>query len=264
VPPDKLTFLFLDECMYEPLDLASLTGVLVPLQVYCRVRDEMYRIACQTCLTADPSIVPPLVELHGRQLLPALPGPVGDPTRLQVLNGVVDLVNSCNLAVIRVAYLNRRDIASVLKGDPKLYGLNFLGLQFGLDEYMKDVLLVPVMDGIPSSAKKPMVDPSLVRAFALTVREIHHLRQCPRAQGLVSLKHADNLAEPLFGDSASASLLQLADLVSHLLLQVDRAELEPDNPRSAYGDAVVQCGRSLRPSLLKLWRGHMRMEKASA
>jgi len=38
-------FLFLDECFSEKLKLAALTGVLVPVDEYAAVRDEMCRLA---------------------------------------------------------------------------------------------------------------------------------------------------------------------------------------------------------------------------
>jgi hypothetical protein len=36
-----MAFLFLDECSHERLDLAALTGVLVPFEKYNAVRDKV-------------------------------------------------------------------------------------------------------------------------------------------------------------------------------------------------------------------------------
>lgn len=259
-----LAFLFLDECMYEPLDLASLTGVLVPVESYAAVRDEMCRLAWEL-LSPEWNVIPAPIDLHGRNLLPELannPQAEADQARLHVLARVAGIVNAHKLRVLRVSYLNRTEIAAIImKGDPKLYGLNFFGVQAGLQDIMAETLVVPVMDGVPSSAptakKAPAIDLSLIRAFASSVRWIHHVRQHAHAKSFLSIRNTENLGEPLFGDSAHATLLQLADLVSYLLLQIDRSELETPSTESEFHKSVVQQGRSLNPDQLSLWRGSM-------
>lgn len=67
-----------------------------------------------------------------------------------------------------------------------------------------------------------------------------------------------NLAEPVFADSAHSTLLQLVDLVSYLMLQLERAELEPVAPASSYRDAMLVRARGLRADLLHSWKGRMR------
>jgi hypothetical protein len=247
-----------------------LTGVLVPLESYGTVRDEMCRLVWDV-LSPEPGVVPAPIELHGRNLLPELAGQPqaeADKARLSVLARVTSIVNTYRLRVLRVAYLNRTEIAALMKRDSKLYGLNFFGVQAGLQDMMAETLVVPVMDGVPSSApsakKAPAIDPSLIRAFAANVRWIHHVRQHALAKDSISVRNSENLAEPLFGDSSHATLLQLADLVSYLLLQVDRDELETPTVESEYRKAVVQHGRALNPDQLSLWRGCMSSNAAAA
>lgn len=259
----SMAFLFLDECSYEPLDLAALTGVLVPLERYVAVRDAMCKVVADV-LSAPPNTVPAPIELHARDLLSELQERTAadlDLARLDVLSKVVAIVNDHALQVIRVAYLNRREIANTMTLDPKLYGLNFLGIQNALQDAMRDTIVLPVMDGVPgcapSARRPPTIDPQLIRAFAQNVRWIHHSRQYEAAARLLSIENAVNLAEPVFADSAHSTLLQLVDIVSYLLLQLEREELEPASPTSSYRNAMVVRARSLRSDRLHSWKGRM-------
>lgn len=247
--------------MYEPLDMVALTGVLVPLESYSPILDQMCQLAWEV-LSPEPNVVPAPIEFHGRSLLPELSGQPcaeADKARLYVFARVVSIVNTHRLRVFRVAYFNRREIAAFIKGDPKLYGLNFFNMLSGLQDIMDETLLVPVMDGVPaSSAKKPpAIDPSLIRGFASNVRWLHHIRQHALVKDSLSIRNAQNLAEPLFGDSSYATLLQLADLVSYLLLQIDKDDLETSSTDSQFHKSVVSLGRDLNPDQLSLWRSRM-------
>lgn len=116
----SMAFLFLDECSYEPLDLAALTGLLVPLERYVAVRDAVCRVVADI-LRAPVNTVPAPIELHARELLSSLsdrPTADLDHDRLDVLSKVVSLVNEQQLRVIRVAYLNRKEIAQMMALDP--------------------------------------------------------------------------------------------------------------------------------------------------
>lgn len=260
-----LTFMFFDESMDESLDLASLTGVLVPLQAYRAVRDEICRLVWDV-LEPPPNTVPQPIELHARNLLSELtdrPKVEADRTRLHVLRSAVDIVNKHGLQVHRVCYTNRSRIAAMLKGDQKLYGLNFANIQNGLQELLETTLVLPVMDGVPTHTegkKVPSIDPVLIRSFAANVRTLHHYRHHELTKHSLDIKHAHNLAEPVFGDSAHATLLQLADLVSYLLLQRDREELQPNVGMSEYKAAVIEISRNFDAGLLNLWRGEMKLK----
>jgi Protein of unknown function (DUF3800) len=251
-----VAFLYLDECFHEALDLAALTGVLVPLEHYRSVRDEMCRLVRDVQVTS-PNTVPGVIELHGRELLSEIndqePDTL-DAARLHVLETVIRIVNHHKLDVLRVAYLNHRemlkhkDLHSIRTTDPKLYGLTFLGITFSLGRIMEKSLVIPVMDGIPSSRaikRPPAIDASLIRAFAQMVRQVHHFRQYDQIAKSISIANAHNLGEPVFADSAHSVLLQLVDLVSYLLLQLDRDELEPVSAVSSYRRSVIESARAL-------------------
>lgn len=260
---DSMAFLFLDESTYEPLDLAALTGVLVPLESYAEVRDAICQVTWDV-LAPPANTVPSPIELHARDLLAELSN--RDPrhldrARLGVLGAIVRIVNEYRLQVFRVAYLNRTEIAATMIGDPKLYGLNFFAIQSALQDKLADTVVLPVMDGVPGCAQNarhpPRIDPQLIRAFARNVRYIHHCRRCSVVARSLSIRNVANLAEPVFADSAHSTLLQLADITSYLLLQVDRAELEAGAGFSEYRSAVLECARGLRSDLLDQWRGRL-------
>jgi hypothetical protein len=261
----RMAFLFLDECTHESLDLAALTGVLVPLREYTAVRDAVCQIVWDVLLP-PPNTVPAPIELHARDLLSELSNRDRqelDRARLHVFSTVVRIVNEHRLHVFRVAYLNRGEIATVCKGDPKLYGLNFFGIQNALDPILAETIVLPVMDGVPGCApdarRPPAIDPQLIRAFAQQVRWIHHARRDDAIAQSLSIKNAGNLAEPVFGDSEHSTLLQLTDILSHLLLQLEREELETPSPPSDYRAGVLAQARKLDPDLLHCWKGRMRI-----
>ncbi len=261
---NSMAFLFLDECSYEPLDLAALTGVLVPLHDYNAVRDAVCQIVWEV-LKPPANTIPPPIELHGRELLSALSDRDQeslDRDRIQVLSAVVRTVNDYRLRVLRVTYLNRKEIASLIKADPQLYGLNFFGLQTRLQATLAETVVLPVMDGIPgcapNSKRAPAIDPQLIRAFAYQVRFMHHMRRSSSANSL-SIENVENLAEPVFADSAHSTLLQLTDIISHLLLQLEREELERPSSPSAYRSEVLRCARTINPDLLDSWKDRLKI-----
>ena len=240
----SFAFVFMDECSYEPLDLISLTGVLVPLEKYVSVRDAMCQLAWNI-LSPEKNRIPQPVELHASDLLRDRT----DTDRLAVYATVVKIIQEHRFLIYRTTYLNRGDLNRIFKGDPKMYGLNFGNIMGWLERIMENTLVIPVMDGVPSqkvSGKKPpRIDGTLIRAFAQRVRMIHQIRQSESGSGMLSIKNAKNLGEPIFGDSAYSTFLQLVDLVSYLLLQVERSDLEPDKPMSEFRQDVVAQGRKL-------------------
>ncbi len=262
---NHMAFLFLDECTHDALDLAALTGVLVPLSEYTAVRDAVCQITWDV-LSPPPNTVPLPIELHARDLLSDLPNRDRqelDRARLHVFSTVVRIVNEHRLRMYRVAYLNTREIRTIFTADPKLCGLNFFGIKNLLEPVLADTLVLPVMDGVPGwkpdRRRPPAIDPQLIRTFALNVRSIHNARRHAEIARSISIKNVENLAEPVFGDSEHSTLLQLTDLVSHLLLQVEREELETPNKPSEYRASVLAEAHKLDPELLHCWKGRMQI-----
>ena len=261
----NVAFLFLDECTYEPLDLAALTGVLVPSDTYIAVRDAMCKLVVDI-QPSPPNTIPWPIELHARELLNSVAGLHGDnidPVRHMVFQRVVDTLSEHQLRVRRVTYLNRSVIAKSMPLDPKLYGTTFFGIEAWLQDVMTNTLVIPVMDGVPSTGgadmprRAPAIDPVLIRSFAGTVRGTHHFRQYPRVAANLSIANTHNLGEPVFADSAHSVLLQLVDIVSHLLLQRERAEFEGESELSNFRRQTLAIARGIPADLLEAWAGKM-------
>ncbi|MGR9105604.1 MAG: DUF3800 domain-containing protein [Gammaproteobacteria bacterium] len=261
-------FLFLDECMYAPLDFASLTGVLVPADRYAAVRDEMCRLAIDV-QPSPPNGIPPVIEFHGQALLKNEDLEKHydariDSVRLSVYQRVVDILCEHQLSVCRITYLNRKEVDILFqKQDPNLYSLTFFGMQAWLEKFMADTLIIPVMDGIPDTGgvnapnRSPRVNTTLIRAFARTVRTTHHLRQFWSDANSLSFANSHNLAEPVFADSAHSVLIQVVDLVSHMLLQVERAEHQDESKLNDYRRDVLKIARKIPSKLIHRWAGKM-------
>lgn len=188
--PGSVAFLFMDESAYAPLDLAALTGFLVPAERYKEVRDEICQVVWEVLRPPERTIPQP-IELHARNLLSQIANrnkPELDLDRLNVLGSAVRIINKYGLEVFRVAYLNRKEICDLQKGDPNLYGLNFFGMLCLLQAKLADTLILPVMDGVPGCPpqvlKPPAIDPQLIRAFAKMVRFRHHARGVSRRSKL--------------------------------------------------------------------------------
>ena len=249
-----MAFLFLDETSYEPLDLAALTGILVFPGDYAAIRDKFCGLVLH--VQASPAnVIEDPSELHARDLLP---GDDSDQSRLLIFREIVAIVNAFGTRVFRCAYLNRNEIANQTAFGQNLYGLTFSSMLHMLQPVMANTLVVPVMDGIPDSTKAPKppaIDRQLIRAFAQHVRSHHHYRQIPNFADSLTLENAHNLGEPLFADSTHSVFIQLVDLVSHLLLQLDREELKPDEPLSPYRLAVIAYAKQIRRELLHCERG---------
>ena len=77
----------------------------------------------------------------------------------------------------------------------------------------------------------------------------------------IAIRNFSNLAEPLFADSEHSTLLQLTDLVSYLLLHIERNDLEDRHPVSVFQTEVLRCARSLDKELLNCWKGRMRIDE---
>jgi hypothetical protein len=265
--PTSLAFLFLDEAMDEHLDLVALIGVLVDQQKYRDVRDAMCKLVWDIT-EPPPNTVTMPVELHGSRLLSELnelPAEELDRKRVDVFRRCVEIVNAHELSLIRNCYLNRSEISDLLRRhDPALYSLNFHGVMSLIHAHMENNLVIPVMDGIPgsSSAKKaPRINPVLIRAFAETARSLHHARQLDVIKDCLTIPNAHNLVEPVFADSAHSVMLQLADLISYLLLQRDRHELETPVNLTPFKEMVLEEARRIRPERITESRGRMRITR---
>jgi len=255
-----VVFMFVDESVSPQLDTASLTGVLVPADQLCDVRDEIYRLAVEVQKPPPNHVLAP-IELHARTMLSQIPNAT-DADKLAVFERLVELVNAEKLQIISIGYTNWSELAFLAVHDEKLHGLNFSNILHSLGDLLSEALLVPVIDGLPGGTLHPKpsrkpIDPHVFRAFIASTHYNQSLRVSlsARNQGdMISIKGFRNIVEPVFSDSEHSPLLQLADVVSYLLHIVDWAERFEI---SGFKSSLLDVARKLDPSLIAKWRGRM-------
>lgn len=251
-------FLFLDESVSEHLDTASLTGVLVPADRYVAARDRVLRLSLDV-QRPPPNHVPRPIEFHGCEMLSGVDGATNDD-KLNAFAALVDIVNRERLLVVSVGYTNWSEIGPLRKHDDKLQGLNFFGVLNLVSEHARDALIVPVVDGLPGGivdAKRrkeiPPVEPDAMRAFITAMNTNQHARVAV-GDHLLSIPNYRNFAEAVFTDSEHSPLLQLADVVGHLLhLQDWRDRFGA----SGFKASVAAIADRIDQSLVTKWRGRM-------
>jgi hypothetical protein len=248
-----VVFLYLDESV--DLDVASLTGLLVPALQGPRVRDAVIRVARQALISAGQPASGP-VELHGVDMLRDVPG-VSDEIRLDVFARAIDIVNRERLQIVSVGHSSA---GAVRKGyqkivsDPgdKLYYPNFQELVESL-HLLPDMLIVPVFDGVPgraSSGAQAPVNQLAYEAFLLggAITHWNRISLEDRPAGWVGHReHLRNLMEPVFSDSAQSPLLQLADIIGYLLGVVERVQQAPS---TAWKRRLADIARGIDPRLV--------------
>ena len=222
----RVAFLFIDDTFDECLDLAALTGVLISSEDYLYVRNKMSNLIFHYS-NSDEKIINPPIEFHGSKLMPNLDNSEqSDQIRLDICKNIALLANESVLAIFRVGYNNRTEISHGMKIDNKLYDLNFSNLLCMIAPFSQDYVIFPVMDTVPSAhtrRTKNLEHKKLLQAFAGMIRFTHHVRNGVGDEA-ISIPNIENIAEPVYADSASNTFIQLADVISYLLLQKQRME----------------------------------------
>jgi len=208
----KVSFLFLDECYSDATKISSLTGLLVPLEDYPRLRTQFYDRILRA-LFPDQEIVLPglnLPELHASALLKDYQD-ADDEKRFVLFGQIVDLVIANQLEVYRVGYYKTKRIVDVFEpfSDSNLQGLCFHRLIFRLQERLANEIIIPVMDGFESST---------VEKFSSFVKSLDVIRATNLwKESDLSIKHSENiLGEVFYADSKFAIFTQVVDMVSYL------------------------------------------------
>lgn len=249
-------FLFMDESEYPPLDIAALTGILIPIEKYPEIRDEIAQLIIEI-MSPPPNTVPQPIELHGSDLLPHLPkNPESDLLRKKVFHRCVEIINNHKISIFRVCYTNYKEIISYIN-DEKLYGLNFSAMQSVLQPAFQDRIMIPVMDGVPNIPVKPgspNINRRLIENFSRQIHFNHHCYQFENLRSSMSISNLQNITDTLFSSSQFNSLLQLADLTSYLLLKIDQNELGQKSIMNQYQNSIFEISKKIDPELIFSYR----------
>lgn len=221
----NVNFIFIDESVTEEIDIASLTGLVVPLDKFENIRTDFYKILNKVLDKIYPNRseknridYPPI--LHARTFLQNSDenstfdfSNITDEFRLQILNQVIEIVKNYDLLVIRIGYNNYREIKEHIKDD-KLHNTNWFGLSRTLDYIYHDSVLIPVMEGI---------DSNIVSKFSGLIWSSNCLRELyPRIAKSLVYKNSNNFyGSVFFTQSKYTECIQIVDIISYLLQKAD-------------------------------------------
>lgn len=203
-----VNLLFMDESCSEVIDnkktvISSLTGVMVPIHRYAELRTKFYDLLDWSIKPEPNTINMGVPELHGRDLLPE----EDDEKKLDILEGVVDLVVKNQLEIYRSGYYITNMIREHFKGDEEMLGALWLNILNTLKPKIEKEMIIPVMDGF---------NKSMVRRFSQLVKNMDVMRAAGHGQS-ISIKHSENiLGEVFYADSQYSIFTQVVDLVSWL------------------------------------------------
>lgn len=211
------TLLVIDETDCQETDVFALVALVVPIDEVDRIRLALYRFLRELQGVPDRTVsMPP--ELHGRRMLaPTVASWATDEQRVACYAHVVETVNSGALQVIRVAY-HKKSLAKFpleREQDRKhmIYGLCFGGLEQSVGPLLQRSYVIPVMDGLDREVAVRLGGPKPL---------LHAFRASPfYREGSISVANAQNLMDPVFVDSFSSPLMQVADVTAYLLHILD-------------------------------------------
>jgi len=238
-----VNFVFIDESLTEEIDLASLTGLVVPFNKFENIRTDFYIILDDILDTLYPDMsnkkriyYPPV--LHAKSFLRNSNdnenidfdfSNISDEYRILILNKIVKIVSDYDLFVIRVGYSNYREMKKKLNDD-KLHNTNWFSLSRTLDLIFQDCILIPVMEGI---------DSNLVGKFSNILWSTNWKRELyPKLANSMTYKNSKNFyGSVFFTQSKFTECIQIVDIISYLLQKEDFINLKASS--SNYSKMMV-------------------------
>jgi len=201
----QVKFIYLDECKdTKHTNIISLTGVLIDSDKYQMIRNKFYSILNPYIQIDENTINMSPPELHGSNLLPEVKN---DAEKLKILIELVEAIVQAKARVYRSGYYATEQLLKLHGGIDGILSLCFLGIKLQCKNEYKNSMLMPVMD----SVNKPVF-----KSFSNTIRNLDILRSSSEKE-FISLNNTENICEMHFADSATSSLIQIADITSYLL-----------------------------------------------
>ena len=237
----EVNFIFIDESVTEEIDIASLTGLVVPLEKFENIRTDFYKIINKILDVIYPERTdtnkidyPPI--LHARTFLQNSRensafdfSNITDEFRIEMLREVLGIIRDYNLLVIRLGYSNYKEIKRDIRDD-KLHNTNWYGLSSTLDSIYQNSILIPVMEGI---------DSKIVSKFSHIIWGSNCLRELyPRLSKSLMLKNPNNFyGSVFFTQSKYTECIQIVDIVSYLLQKADYIKIK--GTKSEYSNSMI-------------------------
>jgi len=258
-------FIFIDESISNQIDTASLTGVVISISQFEKVRSDFYKICSKILYYLYPDGLPcanqPPPVLHGVDFLRKSPkenkrfdfSSITDEFRLQIFNDIINLINEHELFVVRQGYKNVKEILkNSFHKDNKLHDLNWFNISRTISNNYRDALFIPVMDG---------VDNRLVREFCYVIHSSIYVQEMyPELAKHLSYHQSNSFISPVFFSKAEFTEgIQIADVISYLLHKAEYIKIKNSNTPFSLG--ILNCVSRLRKENLINYIGELKMNK---
>jgi hypothetical protein len=235
-------FLFLDETHNNrvPINITSVTGLLVPVIKFPKIRDSINSIVSAIDKGGNIINVNPIL-LKYSNLLPNY----DDATKFNVLNKLVDLIVEEQLAIYRVGYYLKKEFVSA-------FSFNHFGKQATFCYSTLCFALQPILE---KSIVIPVFDAGFDQSFQVAVDRLSDIQKTTTstrvagAERLLSIKNSHNLTDVFFADDNHVGLIQLADIVAGLRKESEiKRETEKD-PETNYRKKMLSISDRLESAI---------------
>lgn len=235
-----IQFLFIDDSFNKETKYSSLTGILIPLDKFEKIRNEFYsRILNQFIIMGKSTfdLSPPI--MHGKELLKGTVFENNDQKKLEIFQMVADIVNDNYIKVYRLGWLKDKRVNIFENLDPNLMGLIFPKFIELIDNDIKDIKVIPIMDGL---------DPKISKIFSQFIKQLEIARQITSNNNLM-IKNSKNIyGEVFYADSKFSIFIQLVDMISYMLHCNEYKSFEKNY--GIFKSKIIEITEKIRPELV--------------
>lgn len=233
-------FIFIDDSFNEDTKYSSLTGILIPLDKFEKIRDDFYfRILNQFIILGDSSFNLTPVILHGKELLKGTAYQDNDEKKIEIFQIVTDIINDNSIKVYRLGWLKDKSV-EIYKGlDSKLIGIIFPKFIELIDKDIQGIKVIPIMDGLDIKTSK---------IFSQFIKSLEILRRTMGKTNLL-IKNSENIyGEVFYADSKFSIFIQLVDMISYMLHCSDYKSF--DKTYSDFKGKIIEVTEKIKPELI--------------
>lgn len=221
-------FFFIDESASNTTKIASLTAIIIQQSDLFRLRKQFFEIYKKIIYKITPDgcenrviMMPP--ELHGNNFMQVKKNDqktkyfetVTDDFRIEILEDIVDYINSNNIKVYRWGYTHKDKVVQDLNTDHDLYSELFLAFNTLLNHYAKCNYVIPIMDSVnPEKLKFITCYPWKGICYSEIYPEL-------TTDNLFMSNSSNFMLSTVFANSEHNEFIQLADILAYLFHKKD-------------------------------------------
>jgi hypothetical protein len=235
-----IQFLFIDDSLNEDTMLSSLTGILIPLDTFEKIRDDFYnRILNQFIFLGENNfnLNPP--NIHGKELLKGTVFENNDEKKIEIFRTVTEIVNENSIKVYKLAWLKDEGVKIYKNLDTKLMGIIFPYFIELIDKDIQDIKVIPIMDGLDINTSK---------IFSQFIKTSEILGRTTNKNNL-TIKNSKNIyGEVFYADSRFSVFIQLVDVISYMLHCNDYKKF--DKVYGSFKSKIIEVAEKIKPELV--------------